>query len=132
MSRSILKQIKEKLLTPRGLRTLSQDDEKYIGLYEGNQKKRDNSYHQGIVWPWLLGHFAKGYYNVHGKESLPLLENIYNGFNDELKYYGVGSIAEIYNAEAPYAAKGTISQGWSVSELIRIKALIIQLKNTRN
>jgi len=111
---------------------LSQDDEKYIGLYNGDQKTRDNSYHQGIVWPWLLGHFAKGYSNVFGEKALPLLEEIYNGFESDLLDYGVGSIAEIYDAEPPFAAKGTISQAWSVSELIRIKSLINQLKNTSN
>lgn len=132
MSSSILEQVKDKLLTPRGLRTLSQDDEKYISQYKGDQKTRDKSYHQGIVWPWLLGHFAKGYYNIHGKNALPLLEEIYNGFYDDLKDYGVGSIAEIYDAEVPHVAKGTISQGWSVSELIRIKSLINQLKNISN
>jgi glycogen debranching enzyme len=132
MSQSILKKVKEKLLTPRGLRTLSQDDEKYIGFYNGNQKKRDYSYHQGIVWPWLLGHFAKGYIKVFGKDGLPLLELIYSGFENELQNYGVGSIAEIYEGEAPYKAKGTISQAWSVSELIRLKAIIKQLNNTSN
>lgn len=132
MSKSILKKVEEKLLTPRGLRTLSQDDEKYIGLYNGDQKTRDYSYHQGIVWPWLLGHFAKGYVMAFGKSALPLLEQIYNGFESDLEHYGIGSIAEIYDAEPPFTAKGTISQAWSVSELIRIKALINQLKNTSN
>ena len=132
MSLSILKQVKEKLLTPRGLRTLSKDDEKYIGYYNGNQKKRDYSYHQGIVWPWLLGHFAKGYTKVFGNDALPLLELIYSGFEDDLQNYGVGSIAEIYDGEVPHKPKGTISQAWSVSELIRIKAIIKQLNNTSN
>ncbi len=132
MSKSILKQVEEKLLTPRGLRTLSQDDEKYIGHYNGDQKTRDYSYHQGIVWPWLLGHFAKGYVKAFGKSALPLLTQIYSGFESDLKDYGVGSIAEIYDAEPPFDAKGTISQAWSVSELLRIKALINQLNNTSN
>lgn len=132
MSKSILTQIEQKLLTPRGLRTLSQDDEKYIGIYKGDQKTRDNSYHQGIVWPWLLGHFAAGYAKVDPQNALPLLLQIYNGFEEDLKAYGIGSIAEIYDAESPYAPKGTISQAWSVSELIRIQKLIVQLKENKN
>ncbi len=132
MRKSILEKVKEKLLTPKGLRTLSRDDEKYIGFYNGDQKTRDYSYHQGIVWPWLLGHFAHGYVKAFGNSALPLLEEIYNGFESDLENYGVGTIAEIYDAEPPYAAKGTISQAWSVSELIRIKALINQHKNISN
>ena len=124
MSKSILIKVKDKLLTPKGLRTLSQDDEKYIGIYQGDQKTRDNSYHQGIVWPWLLGHFTKGYLSLFGKSSIDLLSEIYQGFEEELYSYGIGTIAEIYDAEPPFKAKGTISQAWSVSELIRIKSLI--------
>ena len=124
MSKSILIKVKDKLLTPKGLRTLSQDDEKYIGVYQGDQKTRDNSYHQGIVWPWLLGHFTKGYLSLFGKSSINLLSEIYQGFEEELYSYGIGTIAEIYDAEPPFKAKGTISQAWSVSELIRIKSLI--------
>lgn len=129
MSESILQKSKDKLLTTKGLRTLSKDDEKYIPFYQGNQKTRDFSYHQGIVWPWLLGHFAQGYVNVFRDNALPLLEKIYSGFNSDLDDYGVGLIGEIYDAEPPFEAKGTITQAWSVSELIRIKALINKLKN---
>lgn len=132
MSISILNQVKEKLLTPRGLRTLSKEDDKYIGKYKGDQKTRDFSYHQGIVWPWLLGHFAQGFIKAIGTEALPLLEQIYHGFDDGIHDYGVGSIAEIYDGDYPFQAKGTISQAWSVSELLRIKAMIKQLKYRSN
>jgi predicted glycogen debranching enzyme len=128
MSESILQKVKNKLLTIKGLRTLSREDEKYIPFYQGNQKTRDYSYHQGIVWPWLLGHFAQAYVNVFKDNALPLLEEIYREFSSDLHFYGVGSIGEIYDAEPPFKSKGTISQAWSVSELIRIKALINNLK----
>ncbi len=130
MSKSILGKCKDKLLTDKGLRTLSRDDEKYVPFYQGNQKTRDYSYHQGIVWPWLLGHFAQGYVNVFRDNALPLLEKIYNRFDTDLNDYGLGLIGEIYDAEPPFQAKGTITQAWSVSELIRIKALINKLKNS--
>lgn len=130
MSRSILEQIKERLLTPKGLRTLAQDDPKYIGVYQGDQKTRDSSYHQGIVWPWLLGHFAKGYLVNFGESALPLLRNILGQFEEDLSTYGLGSVAEIYDAEPPYKAKGTISQAWSVSELLRINLLVKQSSKT--
>lgn len=132
MSASILKLVEEKLLTPRGLRTLSQDDPKYIGNYKGGQRERDLSYHQGIVWPWLLGHFVSGKLKICGDSALPLCRKIYHHFEDALDEYGVGTIAEIYDAEPPYSAKGTISQAWSVSELIRIKVLIDQYQKSKN
>lgn len=130
MSGSILKKVEEKLLTPRGLRTLAQDDPKYIGIYQGNQRVRDLSYHQGIVWPWLLGHFVAGNLKIFGESALPLCRKIYHHFEDALDEYGLGTIAEIYDAEPPYSAKGTISQAWSVSELIRIKTLIDQCQTS--
>ena len=131
MSKSVLINVKDKLLTSRGLMTLSQDDDKYIGIYQGDQKTRDSSYHQGIVWPWLLGHFTKGYLSLFGKSAVDLLSEIYQGFEEELYSYGIGTIAEIYDAEPPFKAKGTISQAWSVAELIRIKALLKQQKNIK-
>lgn len=128
MSKSILTMVKDKLLTPRGLRTLEQDDPKYIAVYDGDQKTRDKSYHQGIVWPWLLGHFAKSYLQQFGDSGLPLFKDLLQGFNNELSTYGLGSVAEIYDAEPPYCAKGTISQAWSVSELLRINMLVKHYK----
>mgnify|MGYP006126874537 FL=1 len=131
MSESILKKVERKLLTSRGLRTLSQEDPNYISSYQGSQNNRDRSYHQGIVWPWLLGHFSSGYLTIFGDSALPLLRNIYSSFEEGLSEYGVGSIAEIYDSEPPFAAKGTISQAWSVSELIRIKMLIDKQNNNK-
>ncbi len=78
MKKSILDVVESELLTPRGLRSLSPKNEAYKGVYEGNQEKRNRAYHQGTVWPWLLEHYAKGYFwmfirrsgHEPGKESI--------------------------------------------------------------
>jgi len=123
-AKSILKVVEKHLLTPRGLRTLSRADYKYKGIYSGNQEERDLIYHQGIVWPWLLGHFCEAYLKIYGEKGVKFVTEIYRNFEEALTEYGVGSIAEIYNAEAPFKAAGTISQAWSVAELLRIKEMI--------
>jgi predicted glycogen debranching enzyme len=121
---AVLETVKEKLLTPRGLRTLSADDPSYKGIYQGDQRTRDMAYHQGTVWPWLTGHFVEAYYKVHGAESIPFLQSIYDNFSQAVDEYGIGSIAEIYDGDAPHAPRGAISQAWSVAELLRIETLI--------
>jgi predicted glycogen debranching enzyme len=124
IKKMILETVKEKLLTPRGLRTLSPDDKNYKGIYKLTHRERDMAYHQGTVWPWLLGHFSEAYLNVYGKSGVPFIKNIYENFEPALFEYGIGSIAEIYDGNQPHKAKGAISQAWSVAELLRIKNMI--------
>jgi len=126
IAKSVLEIVREFLLTPRGLRTLSQDHYKYKGIYQGNQEERDLMYHQGIVWPWLLGHFCEAFIKLHTDKGRTFVKKIYYDFEAAITEYGIGSIAEIYNGEAPFKAVGTISQAWSVAELLRIKEMIQQ------
>ncbi len=120
----ILETICNELLTPRGLRTLSPNYTDYKDVYFGNQAERDSAYHQGTVWPWLLGHFTEGYLKIYGKSGLSFIKNIYEEFDPVMKEHGIGSISEIYDGNPPHAPKGTPSQAWSVAELLRIKWLI--------
>ncbi|MBD8488442.1 glycogen debranching enzyme family protein [Echinicola sp. CAU 1574] len=124
---AILEVVKLNLLTPRGLRTLAPSDPDYKGYYQGNQYQRDNAYHQGTVWPWLLGHFVEGYLKIHGKSGKNMIEKLILGFDDTMSQYGVGTIAEIYDGDPPHRPKGAISQAWSVAELLRIMHLVSQL-----
>ena len=120
----ILETIRKELLTPRGLRTLSPNSPDYKDIYFGSQEERDNAYHQGTVWPWLLGHFVEAYLKIHGRSGLSFVKNIYEGFEPVMKEHGIASISEVYDGNPPHKAGGTISQAWSVSELLRIKWLI--------
>jgi glycogen debranching enzyme len=116
--------IEKELLTPRGLRTLSPNDPNYKGIYKGDLIARDKAYHQGSAFPWLLGAFADGYLHIHGAGGLGLISKLYKGFEDEMRYAGIGTISELYYGDPPHKGKGAISQAWSVSELLRINHLI--------
>jgi predicted glycogen debranching enzyme len=123
----VLEIVKSKLLTPRGLRSLSPDDPGYKGYYFGNQISRDQAYHNGTVWAWLLGHFAEGYLKLHGKAAKTFVEKIIKGFDGVMTQYGVGTVAEIYDGDAPHRPKGSVSQAWSVAELLRMMDLVKQI-----
>ena len=127
----ILERIQQELLTPRGLRSLTPKHPDYEGSYSGNQAERDIAYHQGTVWPWLLGHFAEGYLKVHGKSGLPLIKSLYEGFDSAIKEYCVGTIAEIYEGDPPHKAVGALSQAWSVGEILRMRRLIEKVEKSK-
>ena len=88
------------------------------------------SYHQGIVWPWLLGNYADALIKVYGENCLENLKIIWLNFEEDMYESGLYSISEIYDAEEPYLPKGTISQAWSVSEVLRIKKMIDQFEKS--
>jgi len=124
MKAGVLEKIQSELLTPRGLRTLSPKDPNYKGTYFGNQKMRDLAYHQGTVWPWLLGHFAEGYLKLHGKEGVSFIKQLYEGFGPTMMEHGISTISEVFDGDPPHKAEGAISQAWSVAELLRINYLL--------
>ena len=130
---TIFKTATSKLLTKYGLRTLAKGEEGYIGVYEGDPVKRDNSYHQGVAWVWLLGLYFDAFTNIVNDEKDRLLkektkveyekfvESVYSVFKTEVyAEEGIGSISELYDADMPHNPGGTFSQAWSVSEIIKI------------
>ena len=90
MRKLILGRVKQELLTPRGIRTLTPKSPVYKGTYYGSPQERELAYHQGTVRPWLLGHFVEGYLKIHGKIAMSLIDNLYKGF---VSY--AGSVAEL-------------------------------------
>ena len=124
MIKSVLSVVEKELLTSRGLRSLSPKHPDYKGVCVGDQKTRDLAYHQGTVWPWLSGHFAEGYLKIYKKDGLKLVKKMYEGFEETMFEHGIGTVSEIYDGDPPHKARGSISQAWSVSEVIRIKKLI--------
>lgn len=112
------------LLTTRGLRTLSPKNKFYKGSYYGNQAERDNAYHQGTVWPWLLGPFCEGWLKVYGKQGVQKIKNLIYGLEEVMSEHGVSTISEIYNGDPPHSPDGAISQAWSVGEVLRIIDLL--------
>jgi predicted glycogen debranching enzyme len=124
--RQVLGVVQQELLTPRGLRSLSPKNPQYKGACFGDQKSRDEAYHQGTVWPWLLGHFAEGYLKVYGKQGVPFVKSLYNGFEAVMTEHGIGTVSEIYDGDPPHIARGAVSQAWSVAELLRIHSMIVK------
>lgn len=108
------------LVTVRGLRTLSPRNEFYKGTCTGTQEARDNAYHQGTVWPWLLGPFCEGWLKVYGQQGVQKVRKLVFGLESVMSEHGISTISEIYDGDPPHSPQGTISQAWSVGEVLRI------------
>lgn len=115
---AVLDVVKERLLTPLGLRTLSRQDADYKPKYFGDLRARDAAYHQGTVWAWLVGPFIDAWLRVHPEERAAAREFL-KGFAAHLDHGCVGSINEIFDAEPPFTPRGCIAQAWSVAEVLR-------------
>lgn len=120
----VLSKVKQELLTPVGLRTLSPADPNYHNVFKGDQHTRDLAYHNGIVFTWLLEYFTEGYLRIHGKGGLSFIKRIYKEFEPQLFNHGICSIPEAFEPDPPYRAAGAISQASSVSSLLRMKEFI--------
>lgn len=117
---SVLRVVERELLTPRGLRTLSPHDPNYIGRYEGDPRKRDGAYHQGTVWPWLMGPYISSYMKIFGKKAgRKFATEWFEQFQQHLDEACLGQVSEIFDGDAPHTPRGCVAQAWSVSELLR-------------
>jgi len=114
----------KELLTPRGLRTLSPGNPLYKGTYRGTQEERDQAYHNGTVWPWLIGPFCEGWLKVYGLQGVARVNKLIWGFEEVMSEHGVSTVSEIHDGDPPHAPNGTISQAWSVGEILRIMDLL--------
>ena len=118
---AIVQRALDELLTPRGLRTLSPHDPRYVGRYEGSPEERDAAYHQGTVWPWLLGFLVDAALTVFppGGARLRRIRKVIEGFAEHLSEHGLGHISEIFDGDPPHRPCGTPAQAWSVTEVLR-------------
>lgn len=105
------------LLTPMGLRTLAPGHPDYAGRYEGDPRSRDGAYHQGTVWPWLIGPFVAAHLRVYGDG--PLARSFLEPFADHLADQCLGTIGEIADGDPPHTPRGAVAQAWSVAEVLR-------------
>jgi predicted glycogen debranching enzyme len=128
--RAVVKIVEDKLLTPFGLRTLDRDDPEYRGRYEGDLFERDRAYHNGTVWPWLIGPYCEAVlrvnkFNDQAKQRVratlqPLIDEMSNTEGGRC----LGQIAEVYDGDAPHRPGGCPAQAWSVAEVLRILKLV--------
>jgi predicted glycogen debranching enzyme len=115
--RPVLDTVRERLVTPFGLRTLSPDCPDYKRTYHGDLRTRDAAYHQGTAWPWLIGHFVDAWLRVYRDRAAA--RAMLNAFPLHLHEVGIGSISEIFDPEEPHVPRGCIAQAWSVAEVLR-------------
>jgi predicted glycogen debranching enzyme len=115
---AVTDKVRERLLTPVGLRSLAPGHPDYKAKYFGDLRTRDAAYHQGTVWAWLIGPFIDAWLKVHPEDRAGA-RKLLEGFIPHLNKACIGSISEIFDAESPYTARGCISQAWSVAEVLR-------------
>jgi glycogen debranching enzyme len=112
----VLTVVTERLRTPVGLRSLAPGSPGYQPTYDRDLRARDAAYHQGTVWAWLIGPYICAWRRVHGDSAdvAPLLAGLLAGLDDVC----IGQLSEIYDAEAPFRARGCVAQAWSVAEVL--------------
>jgi len=122
--KTVLDQVKQELMVPKGIRSLSPRSENFKPTYEGAHHARDLAYHQGTVWPWLSGHFAEAWLRIYGKSGVSFIRKHLSNFEEDLTEHGIGMISEVYDGNPPHRPCGAISFASSVGELLRIKYLL--------
>ncbi len=115
---SVIEAAGSRLLTPYGLRSLAPGEPNYKEKYFGDLRARDAAYHQGTVWAWLIGPWIDAWLKLHPDDRVGARRYL-DGLVKHLGEYGIGSIAEIFDASEPYTPRGCIAQAWSVAEVLR-------------
>ena len=115
----IVRAVAPDLLTSLGMRSLAPSDAAYRGLHRGGPRERDAAYHQGTVWPWLIGPYIQAAIKVGLS-----VDGVLEGLEQHLYEYGLGSVSETADGDAPHGATGCPMQAWSVAELIRARSLV--------
>jgi glycogen debranching enzyme len=115
--RAVVQTCARDLLTSYGLRSLSARDAAYRPHYTGNAWERDSAYHQGTVWSWLLGPFARAHYRVYGDAAAA--QAFLCPIEQHLEAACLGSVSEVFDGDAPHNARGCFAQAWSVAEILR-------------
>ncbi|MBT3274434.1 MAG: glycogen debranching protein [Spirochaetales bacterium] len=126
----VVETVEKHLLTPYGLRTLTPNHVNYAGKYGGSQESRDSAYHQGTVWPWLIGHFVDAFLRIHSGDLTrvaALRDRIIPAFDTHLYNTGLGSVSEVFDGDEPHTPGGCPMQAWSVAEVLRASMRLNEL-----
>ncbi len=119
----VVEVVERELLTPFGLRTLARSDPRYVGVYAGVRRSRDRAYHNGTVWPWLLGPFTTAFLRVKDCTELArgnVLKNfLMPFFMKQVFESGLGTLSEIFDGDSPHKPRGCVAQAWSIAEPLR-------------
>ncbi len=114
----VMRVVRERLMTPVGLRSLAPGDPEYKSRYFGDLRARDAAYHQGTVWAWLAGPFIDAWLKVY-PDDLAGAQRVLDGFVSHMNEACIGSISEVFDAQSPFTPRGCIAQAWSVAEVLR-------------
>jgi len=126
--RRIVDAVEQHLLTPVGLRSLAPGEPGYAPRYEGPPWARDAVYHQGTVWPWLIGPFVEAWVRVRGNTNRARREartRFIEPLLAHLETAGLGHVSEIADAEPPFTPRGCPFQAWSLGELLRLDRMVL-------
>jgi len=115
----VMRTVRDRLLTPVGLRSLAPQEPEYKTKYFGDLRARDAAYHQGTVWGWLVGPFVDAWLKVF-PDDVDTARRAVEGFLPHLDDGCIGSVSEVFDAERPFTARGCVAQAWSVAELLRV------------
>jgi predicted glycogen debranching enzyme len=127
-AKAIVDAVESRLWTPIGLRSLAPEEPGYVGVYGGSARERDSAYHQGTVWPWLLGPFVEAWLHVRGETPETMQEareRFLMPLFTHLNTVGLGHVSEIADADAPHTARGCPFQAWSIAELLRLDRVVL-------
>ena len=127
LARGVVDLVERKLLTPLGLRSLAPDDADYVPHYRGGPAERDAAYHQGTVWPWLIGPFVEAWLRVHGQSETTKAEaraRFMPPLLAHLETAGLGHVSEVADGDPPHTPGGCPFQAWSLGELIRVQRML--------
>jgi predicted glycogen debranching enzyme len=124
-AQQVLATVEAALLTPMGLRSLAPSEPGYCPRYQGGVAARDGAYHQGTVWPWLLGPFVEAFVRVHGDTRDAKLTARRRFLNPLLARLGPGHLPEVADGDSPYTPGGCPFQAWSVGEALRLDRLVL-------
>lgn len=127
-ARQVVDTVENRLWTPLGLRSLDPDAPGYLGHYDGGVTQRDGAYHQGTVWPWLIGPFVEAWIRVRGEtaESKRMArETFLPPLEAHLQTAGLGHVSEIADGDSPHTPRGCPFQAWSLGELLRLKIRVL-------
>jgi predicted glycogen debranching enzyme len=128
-ARRVVDAVEMLLLTPLGLRSLAPGEPGYAPRYEGDSQARDSVYHQGTVWPWLIGPFIEAWIRVRGSTARSKKQaraQFLPPLREHLSCAGLGHISEICDAEPPYTPRGCPFQAWSLGELLRLDQAVLR------
>ena len=133
-ARIIVDEVERRLWTPLGLRSLAPEEPGYMPRYEGGVRERDGAYHQGTVWPWLMGGFVEAWVRVRGGTTDAKREarqRFLTPLMEHLDHAGLGHISEIADADPPHTPRGCPFQAWSLAEVLHLDRIVLAAETTK-